>query len=153
MARLIEFLRNSAIQTRNYFDPPSTPPFRRNQFGGSIGGPIKKDKAFFFVNYEGLRQFLSQSDVIAVPDAAAHQGYLPNSAGVETPANASGKRRPPVPVFLHGRIYTDFELHPGQHRSHAGAVSGGGRNFHRRRRDHHRNCRPTCERELSADAF
>jgi hypothetical protein len=85
-----EFLRNSAIQTRNYFDPPSTPPFRRNQFGGNIGGPIKKDKAFFFVNYEGLRQFLSQSDVISVPDVAAHQGYLPNSAGVETPVNAPG---------------------------------------------------------------
>jgi outer membrane receptor protein involved in Fe transport len=85
-----EFLRNSAIQSRNYFDPTIKPPFRRNQFGGSVGGPIKKDKAFFFVNYEGLRQVLSQSDVIAVPDAAAHQGYLPNSAGVETPVNLPG---------------------------------------------------------------
>jgi hypothetical protein len=85
-----EFLRNSAIQARNYFDPSRKPPFRRNQFGGSVGGPIRRDKAFFFVNYEGLRQVLSQSDVIAVPDAAAHQGYLPNSAGVETPVNAPG---------------------------------------------------------------
>jgi outer membrane receptor protein involved in Fe transport len=85
-----EFLRNNVLQTRNYFDPPQTPPFRRNQFGGSVGGPIKRDKAFFFVNYEGLRQFMSQSDVISVPDAAAHQGYLLNSSGVETPVNPPG---------------------------------------------------------------
>jgi len=85
-----EFLRNSAIQTRNYFDPAQKPPFRRNQFGFSLGGPIKKNKAFFFVNYEGLRQFLGVSTLIHTPDQAAHQGYLPNSAGVETPVISPG---------------------------------------------------------------
>lgn len=52
-----EFLRNSALDAANYFDVQK-PPFRRNQFGASVGGPIKKDKLFFFANYEGLRQDL-----------------------------------------------------------------------------------------------
>jgi uncharacterized membrane protein len=73
-----EFIRNSALDARDFFAPTSSPPpFRRNQFGGSIGGPIKKDKMFFFVNYEGLRQSLGITNKITVPDAAAHQGYLP----------------------------------------------------------------------------
>jgi hypothetical protein len=55
-----EFIRNSVLDARNFFDK-TLPPFRRNQFGGSVGGPIKKDKLFFFATYEGLRQFLSLS--------------------------------------------------------------------------------------------
>jgi hypothetical protein len=55
-----EFIRNSILDARNFFDI-KIPPFRRNQFGGSIGGPIRKNKLFYFGNYEGLRQFLSQS--------------------------------------------------------------------------------------------
>jgi hypothetical protein len=64
-----EFHRNSALDARGFFDP-KTIPFRRNQAGGSLGGPVKKDKAFFFVNYEGIWQLLAQTKIATVPDAA-----------------------------------------------------------------------------------
>jgi hypothetical protein len=79
-----EFIRNSALDGRNYFDQGSIPPFRQNQFGGSAGGPIKKNRLFVFGNYEGFRQSLSVSNESVVPDAMARQGYLPNSSCVET---------------------------------------------------------------------
>ena len=50
-----EFLRNTDLNARNTF-ATTNPPLHRNQFGGSLGGPVKKDKAFFFVNYEGVKQ-------------------------------------------------------------------------------------------------
>ena len=62
---LFEFLRNSALDARNFFDTgDQPPPFKRNQFGGNIGGPIRKDRTFFFFNYEGLRQGAAQ---VALP--------------------------------------------------------------------------------------
>jgi hypothetical protein len=79
-----EFLRNSALDARNYFDQSAIPEFQRNQFGGSLGAPIKKDKAFLFGNYEGFRQNWGLSAVTLVPDNEARQGYLPNSSGQET---------------------------------------------------------------------
>ncbi len=66
-----EFLRNSALDARNFFDYGAIPQFQRNVFGGSLGGPLKKDKAFLFVNYEGFRQNLGLSDLTLVPDAAS----------------------------------------------------------------------------------
>ena len=81
---LYEFLRNSALDGRNYFDQGSIPPFRQNQFGGSTGGSIKKSQFFLFGNYEGFRQRLAVSNESVVPDAEARMGYLPNAMGVET---------------------------------------------------------------------
>ena len=78
-----EFIRNSALDARNYFDHGNIPEFQRNQFGGSLGGPIRKDKLFLFGNYEGFRQNWGLSAVTLVPDDQARQGYLPDSAGVE----------------------------------------------------------------------
>jgi hypothetical protein len=71
-----EFLRNSALDARNFFDGPSIAPFRRNQFGVSAGGPIRKDRTFIFADYEGLRQSLGLSMVDNVPSVAARNGQL-----------------------------------------------------------------------------
>ena len=79
-----EFLRNSALDARNYFDQPKIPEFQRNQFGAALGGPLRKNKVFLFGNYEGYRQNLGISDVTLVPDNQARLGYLPNAAGQET---------------------------------------------------------------------
>jgi Carboxypeptidase regulatory-like domain/TonB dependent receptor len=75
------FLRNSALDARNFFDKANPAPFRRGQFGGTLGGPIKKDKMFFFVNYEGLRQALGETRIVSLPDNNAHNGYLPAAGG------------------------------------------------------------------------
>ncbi len=82
---LFEFLRNSDLDARNFFDRGFVPPFRRNQFGGALGGPIKKNRLFLFGNYEGFRQALAVSSVSEVPDQSARLGLLPNSSGVYKP--------------------------------------------------------------------
>ena len=66
-----EFLRNNALDAANFFDQGSAPPFQRNQFGGSLGGPIEKEKTFVFANYEGYRQALHQTSAAFVPDATS----------------------------------------------------------------------------------
>jgi hypothetical protein len=66
-----EFLRNNVLDAPNYFDVGSAPPFQRNQFGASLGVPVKKNKTFVFTNYEGYRQHLHQTSVAFVPDLAS----------------------------------------------------------------------------------
>ncbi|MGA7791542.1 MAG: carboxypeptidase regulatory-like domain-containing protein [Candidatus Acidiferrales bacterium] len=87
---IFEFLRNSALDSPGPFDNGTVPPFRRNQFGGAAGGPLKKDRLFLFGNYEGFRQSLDVSNVSVVPDDNARLGILPNSCtGLPTPVPKS----------------------------------------------------------------
>ncbi len=83
---LFEFLRNSALDARSFFAQTSyVPPFRQNQFGGALGGPLKKNRLFLFGNYEGFRQAETLSSVSVVPDAQVRLGEFPNSSGVYKP--------------------------------------------------------------------
>ena len=68
---LFEYIRNDAMDARNFFDGASKTPLRLNQFGGSAGGAIKKDKLFFFVAQESLRQRAGVNLIATVPSAAA----------------------------------------------------------------------------------
>jgi hypothetical protein len=91
-----EFLRNSALDSRNFFDPVKIPEYQRNQFGAAVGGPIKKDKMFFFVNYEGLRQRLGETQNGTIMDANARLGII-NGASI-CPATANATCSNPVQV-------------------------------------------------------
>jgi hypothetical protein len=70
-----EFIRNNALDARNFFDPDNIPAFHRNQFGASVGGPIRKDRTFFFGAYEGIRQAkgVGRGDVVPSLDARGLQ--------------------------------------------------------------------------------
>lgn len=93
---LYEFLRNSDLDARNFFDQAHVAPFKRNEFGAALGGPIQKDKTFVFGNYEGYRQSLGLSDVTLVPDNEARRGYVPNASGRLVYA---GVAKPVEPLF------------------------------------------------------
>ena len=74
------YFRNSVFDARNFNDPlTGVPPFRMGQYGMTLGGPIVKNKAFLFVNYEGLRQYQEVTAVAAVPDLAVQQAALLNN--------------------------------------------------------------------------
>jgi hypothetical protein len=74
---MYEFLRNSALDARNYFDQANIPEFQRNDFGAALGGPLRHDKLFGFGNYEGYRQNLGVSAVSFVPDNASRAAASP----------------------------------------------------------------------------
>src|SRR5258708_11922488 len=81
-----EFLRNSALDARNFFDGPKIPSFKRNQFGGSIGGPIIRQRTFFFADYEGIRQSKGITALTTVPSLDARNGLLagnPNPVSID----------------------------------------------------------------------
>ncbi len=82
---IFEYLRNSSLDANNYFDVPAIlegkriPEFRRNQFGGALGGPLQKDKTFFFANYEGLRQVTGNPLYVGVDTVMPQNCYSADS--------------------------------------------------------------------------
>jgi len=91
-----EFLRNDALDARNFFDPRNNPPYRQSQFGASLGGPVRKDKTFYFLNYEGLRTRQALTQTFSVPTAAVRSGDFSGLPVIYDPksGDASGKRTP-----------------------------------------------------------
>src|SRR5262245_19437049 len=79
-ATLFEFIRNDKLDARNFFDIEKSP-FKRNQFGGNLGGPIEKNKTFFFFNYEGLRLRQTDTRTATVPTLAMRNGDFSAVAG------------------------------------------------------------------------
>jgi hypothetical protein len=69
---VFEYLRNSALNARNFFDGPKIPQLEKNNFGGSFGGPIRRDKTFFYAVYEGLQENLGFTANDLVPAAGCH---------------------------------------------------------------------------------
>jgi len=87
-----EFLRNSALDARNFFAVGGVPPFRRNQFGASAGAPIRKDRTFIFADYEGIRQSKGVTVDSVVPSQAARAGNLcsvPGTPPICTPTTVT----------------------------------------------------------------
>lgn len=93
---LFEFVRNDVFDAKNFFDSPAAPipPFRQNQFGGSLGGPVRKNKTFFFLSYEGQTVRKSLTQTFSVPTAAMRRG---NFSGLPTIYDPTGGQRQPFP--------------------------------------------------------
>jgi hypothetical protein len=81
-----EFVRNSKFDARNFFDGNEVPPFRLNQYGGTMGGPIQRDKTFFFGSYEGTRRRKSVGQAFTVPTLAQRSGNFAGGPIIYDPA-------------------------------------------------------------------
>ena len=111
-----EFFRHEALNARNYFQPPMPvkPEYRRNQFGGMLGGPLARDRTFFFVDYQGQRQSIGRTVISTVPTLLQRQGIFTEAiAGrvpvIYDPATTARRRR---------RDAVSGQHHPvGPHRS------------------------------------
>ncbi len=85
---VFEFFRNEALNARNFFAStnPVKPLFRRNQFGGVAGGPIRRNQAFFFADYQGQRQTIGRTVISTVPTRLQRQGVFTEAIAGRVPA-------------------------------------------------------------------
>src|SRR5882757_5716485 len=81
---LYEFLRNSTLDARGPFDRASLPPLRQNDFGATLGGPIRKNRTFLFADYSGFRQRAGQTAIVSVPTLNQRNGIFLASEGAGT---------------------------------------------------------------------
>jgi Carboxypeptidase regulatory-like domain len=93
---LFEFFRNQHLDARSFF-AGAKPPYHQNQFGGSNGGAIKKNRLFYFGDYEGFRMSQGQAFVDSVPTAAMRQGNFAGVNPIFDPLSTSGNTRNPFP--------------------------------------------------------
>lgn len=92
---LFEFVRNNIFDAKNFFDSAAEPipPFRQNQFGGTLGGPVVKNKTFFFLSYEGQRTRKSLTQTFSVPTAGMRIGNFSGLPTIYDPADVAGGQR------------------------------------------------------------
>src|SRR5262249_56515155 len=103
ISTVFEYLRNDSLDARNFF-AQTKPPLRLNQFGGSLGGPIRKDKTHFFASWEETKQTSSDTLLSTVPTLAQRQGDFSGGATLYDPFNVvNGAKQP----FLNNRIPAD----------------------------------------------
>ncbi len=98
---LFDFLRNTDLDAANYFAEGIRGDFKQNQFGGTFGGPIKKDRVFFFGDYQGNRQILGQTQSFPVPTNQDRTGNLMDEAGTLT-GTVVGTSAPPSAGYPFG---------------------------------------------------
>ena len=116
-----EFLRNSALDARNFFDKAAIPPFKRNQFGVAAGGPLRRDRTFIFGDYEGIRQSLGTTNDITVPSNDAWSGII---CSFNKATNQ--KTCPATPITVNPAILKYRGLFPSPN----GAISPDGNSGH-----------------------
>jgi len=112
-----EFLRNDLVDARGFFESPNSPkaPYKQNQFGGTLGGPIIKEKAFFFLDYEGTRIHQAQTDIVTVPTAEEQTGNFSDILGPQSTSCGANGTSPCVDIL--GRpIYTNEIYNPATQR-------------------------------------
>lgn len=122
---VFEYYRNSAFDARNFFDGATAPPLHRHQYGGQVGGPIQKDKTFYFLDYEGLHSDASQSYTSPVPNLFSRTNAIPAIQqiffGAPTSGGPVGSAIPLIPACNDGNYsatsavgYCNFDSNPDQ---------------------------------------